>query len=60
VGFKNSYDAAGNVVSVETLQTTTTIDLYAQRLSYDLRWQRTTTWYLIDLSAGQSDQGVQM
>ena len=59
--YENSYDAAGHVVSVESLQAAKTgsIDLFAQRFSYDLRGERTATWYALDLTAGQTDNGIQ-
>ena len=57
--YENSYDAAGSVVSVETLGGNLGTDLLAQRFSYDLRGERTATWYALDLTAGQTDNGLQ-
>ena len=57
--YENSYDAAGHVVSVESLGGTSGTDLMAQRFSYDLRGERTATWYALDLTAGQTDNGIQ-
>ena len=47
------------MVSVESLGGTSGTDLMAQRFSYDLRGERTATWYALDLTAGQSDNGIQ-
>ncbi|THD10735.1 hypothetical protein [Metallibacterium scheffleri] len=57
--YENSYDAAGNVVSVETIGGNSGTDLMAQRFSYDLRGERTGTWYQVDLTAGQTDNGIE-
>ncbi len=57
--YENSYDAAGHGVSVESLGGTSGSDLLAQRFSYDLRGERTATWYALDLTAGQTDNGIQ-
>ena len=57
--YENSYDAAGNVVSVETIGGNSSTDLLTQRFSYDLRGERTGTWYQVDLTAGQTDNGIQ-
>ena len=52
--YENSYDAAGNVVRVETIGGNSGTDLMAQQFSYDLRGERTGTWYQVDLTAGQT------
>ena len=57
--YENSYDAASNVVSVETIGGNSGTDLMAQRFSYDLRGERTGTWYQVDLTAGQTDNGIE-
>ena len=44
---------------MESLGGTSGTDLLAQRFSYDLRGERTATWYALDLTAGQTDNGIE-
>ena len=58
--YENSYDAAGNVVSVESIDGNNGTDLMARRFSYDLRGERTTSWHQVDLTTGGASLGIDL